>query len=431
MPDAAAKTSSTDRRTFEDVACLGCGSLCDDLTVIVDSGRATVADPACERGRLQLETPLDDGPIACVEGEVVDAESAIRRAAELLRAARAPVVAGLLDIAIEDQSAAIAVAERVGAYLAVGHEAERSAAIQAFQRVGRVTATLGEVRARADVIVFWGTDPAVTHPRHFERYSIDAVGRFIPEGRKGRTVVVADSLKTSTMFRADCGLVVDAARGGDALDLLRLLVAGRVVADSEIEAIGIGPGPLRAAADAMRRACYGAFFFGSSFGDRGYSAADYEAIFRLTRELNRSTRFVALPIGGADNAAGAEAVCAWQTGYPAAVDFATGAPRFAMGDRTASERCRSRAADLVVLVGGGADGVDAGIPGIAIGPGVTLNPNRYAVALAAGRPGIEYGGTVVLSDGPTLPLRALLPTERPTPREWLRKILDALDGGPA
>ena len=40
----------------------------------------------------------------------------------------------------------------------------------ALQQVGESTCTLGEVRNRADLVIVWGSDPVVTHPRHLERY---------------------------------------------------------------------------------------------------------------------------------------------------------------------------------------------------------------------------------------------------------------------
>ena len=37
--------------------------------------------------------------------------------------------------------------------------------VMAQQVVGKVTCTLGEVRNRADLVIFWGSDPLVSHPR--------------------------------------------------------------------------------------------------------------------------------------------------------------------------------------------------------------------------------------------------------------------------
>ena len=61
----------------------------------------------------------------------------------------------------------------------------------AFQDVGEVTCTLGEVANRGDLIIFWGGNPAESHPRHFSKYSLMPKGMFVPNGRKDRTAVAA------------------------------------------------------------------------------------------------------------------------------------------------------------------------------------------------------------------------------------------------
>ena len=56
---------------------------------------------------------------------------------------------------------------------------------------GKITCTLGEVKNRADFIVYWGGNPAECHPRHFTKYTLMQKGKFIPRGRADRTVVLA------------------------------------------------------------------------------------------------------------------------------------------------------------------------------------------------------------------------------------------------
>ena len=79
---------------------------------------------------------------------------------------------------------------------------------------GKVTCTLGEVKNRADFIIYWGGNPAECHPRHFSKYTITQKGKFIPEGRKGRTMVLVDIREPEE--RVACGVIpggVHAPRG--------------------------------------------------------------------------------------------------------------------------------------------------------------------------------------------------------------------------
>ena len=68
----------------------------------------------------------------------------------------------------------------------------------AHQLIGESTCTLGEVKNRADVIVYWGSNPEHAHPRHLKRYTADATGRFRPNGRSDRKVIVVDIRETPT-----------------------------------------------------------------------------------------------------------------------------------------------------------------------------------------------------------------------------------------
>ena len=49
-----------------------------------------------------------------------------------------------------------------------------------------MSCTLGEVKNRADFIIYWGGNPAECHPRHFTRYTLTQKGKFLPRGRKDR-----------------------------------------------------------------------------------------------------------------------------------------------------------------------------------------------------------------------------------------------------
>ena len=59
-----------------------------------------------------------------------------------------------------------------------------------------MTCTLGEIKNRADFIVYWGGNPAECHPRHFTKYTLTQKGSFVPNGRKDRTMVLVDIRET-------------------------------------------------------------------------------------------------------------------------------------------------------------------------------------------------------------------------------------------
>ena len=72
---------------------------------------------------------------------------------------------------------------------------------------GKVTCTLGEVKQRADFIIYWGGNPAECHPRHFTKYTIMQKSKFLPRGRKDRELLMieADLLRAELERREDAG----------------------------------------------------------------------------------------------------------------------------------------------------------------------------------------------------------------------------------
>ena len=95
-----------------------------------------------------------DRPPAAIEGRPVSASEAFDRAVEILAGARSPLVLGLARASMEGQAVAVAIADRIGAAIDPSGSADSLPRWRAVQRVGMVSATLGEVKNRADVVVF-------------------------------------------------------------------------------------------------------------------------------------------------------------------------------------------------------------------------------------------------------------------------------------
>ena len=104
---------------------------------------------------------------------------------------------------------------------------------------GKVSCTLGEVKNRADFILYWGGNPAECHPRHFTKYTIMQKGKFIPEGRKGRTMVLVDIRETMSVKAADIFLQVRPGKDFEVITALRALVKGHRVDTALVEETGL------------------------------------------------------------------------------------------------------------------------------------------------------------------------------------------------
>jgi formylmethanofuran dehydrogenase subunit B len=79
-----------------------------------------------------------------IAGRVVDFQTAITKAEDLLAQSRAPLICGLDGLCIESQRAAFRLADRLRATVDTRLCDSGRGEIYSLQRVGRVTATLGE-----------------------------------------------------------------------------------------------------------------------------------------------------------------------------------------------------------------------------------------------------------------------------------------------
>lgn len=420
------------------VVCPGCGCLCDDVTVNFEGRRVTGFEPECIMGRRWFETAVagDDGPEAMVEGQPFASGVAVERAAELLREARRPVVYGLTTTTTEAVRGALALADRLRALVLLGRDAGDLDRVAAFQNLGRVSATLGEVKNRADLVVFWGCDPRLTHPRHGERFSIEATGRFLPRGRADRTVVVVDDRSNATAAVADLTIPLSAAKDVEFMVALRWLLRDPLAdVASVLNAFGPMAGGLHGFLERLRRARYGAIIFETrADGHRG-NRARWEAMTALVRDLNGSARFVLLGLGRGGNVAGAEAALTWQAGFPQGVDYRRGHPSPVDDRATLDDVLTAHEADALLIVSDSlpADLSDASLAHLRSIPSIVIAPRaseiagfRPTVALASATFGIDVAGTVTRSDGVVLPLRPLRAPGHPSDRRWLSLIAEAL-----
>jgi len=270
MPDSHLPPSDPDlgeglvTTSIEPVVCLACGCQCDDLAVTLSGEVVAGVEPRCEVADAWFRRAGADEeglPLAEVEGRPATMPEAVMRAAELLAGARAPVILGLESSTNQATAAAGRIADLALALIDPSSPMSLARSM-AVSRTGRVSATLGEVKNRADVVVFWGADPVRTHPRHWERYSVAARGRFIHEGETGRSVIVVDERKTATAERANHFLPIERHREFEVLWTLRAMIRGvELDSDRVRRTTGLDCEMLLELAGRLKQARYGAMFY--------------------------------------------------------------------------------------------------------------------------------------------------------------------------
>jgi formylmethanofuran dehydrogenase subunit B len=409
--------------------CLGCGCACDDITVVVRGERIVEARNACELGAAWF----GDGSAparARFQGRDVPIDDALDAAARLLARAARPLVYLAPDISCEVQREGVAIADALRATLDSVTSATAMSSIVAAQERGRAGATHGEVRNRADLLVFWGVDPMLRYPRYWTRYAPEPAGLHVPGGRRARTVLAVDVGDSRGPADADIRIALAERDEVAMLGALSAMVLSHV-ADAT-------PDTVRFKADATHDVVQLARELGSTLLAARYAVfvADAEArpgeqarqfdriaaaepdhgradaLVALTLALNGPTRCALSLLRAGGNRSGADAVATWQTGFPAAVDFARGYPRYRPLDGTAGARLVRNEVDAVLVIGSAAclpaqisDRI-AQLPCVVMGPRASESTLAQAdVIIDTGVAGIHEGGLALRMDDLPVSLR--------------------------
>ncbi|HEX5470371.1 MAG TPA: molybdopterin-dependent oxidoreductase, partial [Lacipirellulaceae bacterium] len=276
--------------TFSDVACTVCGCVCDDLRLTFDGNRLIQTERACQLAQPWFDaiSNLTERPVATIDGRPATLKHAIESAAEILRARRAPLIWGLSRSSTSGQRAAVLLADQIGANIDTTASVCHGPSIMAIQQAGESTCSLGEVRNRADLVIFWGANPVKTHPRHFERYSVDAKGLLVPRGRQDRHVIVIDSQNSESSRLADEFMQLRSGTDFEVIWALRQILRG-IELPPGVD-VGIPHAQLGPLAERMKSCRYGAVFFGLGLAQRANGHKSVEALLQLVRDLNAYTR---------------------------------------------------------------------------------------------------------------------------------------------
>jgi formylmethanofuran dehydrogenase subunit B len=422
--------------TIDDALCLQCSCMCDDIGVTVADNRVKAVRNACSLGAEWFEQrrPVDR-PVCTIRGSTASIAEGLREAAAILRAARYPLIYGFGETTCEAQQAAAKIADWVGGTIDTATSFGHAPSIQAFQNVGKTTCTLGEIRNRSDLVVYWGADPVANQPRLLTRYTVDPAGLFVSGGRSGRYVVVVDVRPTATSERADLFLQIKRHSDFECLWTLRSLARDLVPsARGVLEQTGIELAVWQSLMERMKVANYGALLFGMGLMQtRGYRN-NCEALLQLGRDLNRHARFVCRSVRQRGNVTGADKVVAWQTGYPFCVNLSRGYPRYNPGEFNTSVQLARGEADAALIVGNDPmpDFTPAArehlrrIPYVALSAEETDITREAVVSFATAKFGLETGGTVYRMDEVPLALRPVLTSPYPGDAVILRELEQAV-----
>jgi formylmethanofuran dehydrogenase subunit B len=432
-------------KVVEDATCTFCGCVCDDITLKVQDGKITEAKAACLLGKSWFfGHQEEEGPACFVDGRPSSVEEGVERAARILVEAKYPLVYGLSDTTSEAQRVAVSIGDWIGGCIDTTTSLCHGPSGIASQDVGEVTCTLGEIKNRGDLIIFWGSNPAESHPRHFTKYSLTPKGMFVPRGRKDRYCVLIDVRRTKSVKAADLFIQIKPHTDFEALWVLRALAKGVVLEAVQVEQeTGVPLATWQSLMDRMKAAKYGVVLFDMDLNSTRGTHLNSYAILALTRDMNAHTRFVCKPMREHGNVTGADNVVTWRTGYPFGVNLARGYPRFNPGEYTAAEILARGEADAALIVA--SDPMSnlsptarehlARIPSIALDPRDTPTTRAATVVFHTATYGINVPGTVYRMDDVPIPLRPALESRLPSDYQILeaieRRVKDFMELAPS
>jgi formylmethanofuran dehydrogenase subunit B len=416
------------------VVCAFCGCVCDDLTVTIEDGHITGTKHACALGRAWLlgHSAESDRPAALIEGQPASLDEAVEAAAQILVKARYPLIYGLSSTYCEAQRQAVALADVLNATIDCCTSVCHGPSGMALQSVGEPTCTLGEVKNRADLLIYWGSNPAESHPRHFTRYTTTPKGLFTPKGRKGRTVILVDVRPTPSVRGADIFLQIKPGKDFECLWALRALIRGKQIREEAIAETGLTLAQLQDLAERMKSCRFGVMFIGQGLTQSRGKHWNTAAVFTLVRDLYAYTKFAVIPMRGHGNVTGIDSVLAWQTGFPFGVNFSRGYPRFNPGEFTVVDLLTRDEADAALVI---ASDPAAALPRRAVArlkqiPTIVLDTRESETAKIAtvcfttATAGISAEGTVYRMDHIPLRLRKFLPSPYLNDEEVLTRLVE-------
>jgi formylmethanofuran dehydrogenase subunit B len=415
---------------YENVTCPFCGMLCDDLTVERTDKGLKVLKNACGKSVAGFERKLPPATPQ-IGGKDVSLDKAVAEAARLIGKAALPLYGGLATD-VEGMRAVMALADRSGGIVDHALSEAQYRNFKVLQSVGWVMSTLTETRNRADLIIIAGSDIHQLHPRFFDKIVSPPDSMFDVTAPKRTVVFIGKGLDRSGAKGERVGEVVTLPckpeQAGEVVAALRARLRGFRVKPLTID--GVTLADIDALAEKCRQAKYGVVVWAPPSLNFPHAELAVEQFTGLAKDLNKTTRFVGLALGGAEGAITAAAVCGWQSGYPLRVSYASGAPDYDPYRYAIGRMLKDGEGDLLVWIASISPDLappETNIPTIVLGtPGIKL-AKPPAVFIPVGTPGVDHAGRLVRVDNVvSLPLKDLGRAELPPVADVLAAIEAAL-----
>jgi formylmethanofuran dehydrogenase subunit B len=384
-----------------DIVCPFCALVCDDVSLSVNNGALDTSRLICPKataGFKQAFNARDAQPM--LHGEATDWATALAHVRQRLDNARLPLFHGLVgDLA--DSKAAWSMAARYGGIVdhRDGDALARNLAV--YQDSGWIVTSLGEVRNRADLVVWVGGDIRAALPRLQEKL-----------------LAPAERLHAT----GEIELIELGAGARDLLDETRTLLAGKPLSTADAAA--------KQLAGRLQSADYPVFAIGEL--DDEQPELTLRSASELVGDINEQRRAALLLMSTGIGDVTAQLSGAWHNGFGIRTSMAGGYPQQDLKQFSAQRLLDQRESDLLVWISSlsTAPPPPCEQPQIVFGhPAMSFDRQQPEVFLPVAVPGVHRPGFIHRGDGfRLLPLHAVTTSELSDTEALARRLIDTTDG---
>ena len=416
------KTIKITAAITRDVTCPFCGILCDDLVIQNQSEKLKILENGCPKAMAAFEKDVPKHNPK-IKGKNASLDNAIDAICRILKKSRTPLIAGLGSDA-GGMRQVMHLADKTGAVLDHMHGNALIRNTLVLQDLGWITTTMSEIRNRADLIIFAGTD-ATNFPRFFERAIWNKHSLFNLKNDNRQIVYIGDNLNTKAgknpNGKRPTVLNCKMEQIGEIFSSLHALVSGVKLDVKEVAGIKIKT--LEILAEKMKSAKYGVIVWSPAELNIPHAELAIQNFTEVAKYLTRVTRFTGFSLAGNDGATTANAVCAWQSGYPLRVNFNKGYPDYDAHRYSTRNVLKNKEVDALLWISSFSSNINsprASIPTIVLGTPDTKLNFRPDVFIPVSTPGVDHTGQLFRTDSVVaLPLKQV----RQSPYESVNSIL--------
>lgn len=417
--------------SVKEIPCPFCSLLCDDLVIGTDGHQLELQANACDKAVGLFASIENSTSYPEIKGKKVSLDDAISESVRILKRSKQPLISGLATD-VNGVRSALALADRIGATVDHMHGEGAIRNIRVLQDHGWMMTTMAEIKNRADLIIFAGTDAVSNYPRFFDRVVWNNSALFNKKTRERDIIYIGEKLDTSagkiTGGKKPEYLSCKQDQIGEILSTLHALLNGTEIKTQTVAGNKITL--LRTLAEKMKMAKYGVIVWAPGELNFPHAELTVKVISDLVKYMNRETRFAGFALGGNDGGMSANSVCSWQSGYPLRVNFSNGYPEYDPYKFSTGKVLKRMEADSMMWISSFNSSIkppNARIPRIILSSNMTHLPHKPSVFIPVGIPGIDHGGQLIRTDSVvSLKMKQLINRNLPSVADVINRITAAL-----